>query len=411
MIYKKIFLIVTIAISLLNAEGRCQNSANYYEKNFASASNPEAFNLAWARCEKSLGNDEASISAYERVLLYNPNNIEAIFALVPLYKKIGMDREIKSVFADIDETTLTLAQKKELSSLKGEQSMGIATTISASIDYGYDTNLNYNVFTQNSILPVASRQESSFYTLHLKGGASYNFESDSSYSLQTNLELYKKDNKEGSYFDLSYAKLDMGVGYNTQTLSIYLPIVYSRVNYLDRDLYQQLGVAPKFTMQIDSGLLLNLGVQYTKREYINTTDKGADDTLIDASIGLYRFFGDSFIYAQFDYGTNKADSSIPSTFTEYDFFHIFAGINYKLEEYNANWGVNYLYSRRDYSDNIVSTTDKRLDEFQQINIYIKKALTSNWDIKLEYSYLNNSSNYALIDYDKQISSISLEYRY
>ena len=411
MIYKKIFLIVTIAISLLNAEGRCQNSANYYEKNFASASNPEAFNLAWARCEKSLGNDEASISAYERVLLYNPNNIEAIFALVPLYKKIGMDREIKSVFADIDETTLTLAQKKELSSLKCEQSMGIATTISASIDYGYDTNLNYNVFTQNSILPVASRQESSFYTLHLKGGASYNFESDSSYSLQTNLELYKKDNKEGSYFDLSYAKLDMGVGYNTQTLSIYLPIVYSRVNYLDRDLYQQLGVAPKFTMQIDSGLLLNLGVQYTKREYINTTDKGADDTLIDASIGLYRFFGDSFIYAQFDYGTNKADSSIPSTFTEYDFFHIFAGINYKLEEYNANWGVNYLYSRRDYSDNIVSTTDKRLDEFQQINIYIKKALTSNWDIKLEYSYLNNSSNYALIDYDKQISSISLEYRY
>jgi len=411
MIYKKIFLIVTIAISLLNAEGRCQKSANYYEENFASASNPEAFNLAWARCEKSLGNDEASVSAYERVLLYNPNNIEAIFALVPLYQKIGMDREIKTLFGDIDETKLTPSQKKELSSLKGEQSIGIVTKFSASIDYGYDTNLNYNVFTQNSILPIASRQESSFYALHLKGGASYSFENDSSYSLQSNLELYKKDNKEGSYFDLSYAKLDMGVGYNTQTLSIYLPIVYSRVNYLDRDLYQQLGVAPKVTMQIDSELLLNLGLQYTKREYINTTDKGADDTLIDASIGLYRFFGDSFIYAQFDYGTNKADSSTPSTFTEYDFFHIFAGINYKLEEYNSNWGVNYQYSRRDYSDNIVATTDKRLDEFQQINIYLKRALSSNWDLKLEYSYLNNSSNYALIDYDKQISSISLEYRY
>lgn len=415
MINKKIFLTVTMVMTLISTveanDIKCQKDATYYEKNFVNAKNPESFNLAWARCEKSLGNDELSISAYERVLLYNPNNSEAIFALVPIYKKMGMDRDAKIVLSDIDEKQLSQSQREELSSLKEEQSMGISSTISSSIEYGYDTNLNYNIFTTNSILPVASRLESSFFAVDIKANASYDFNSDSGFSLQSNLTLYKKDNKEGNYFDLTYGKVDLGVGYNSSTLSIYFPIVYQRMKYLDRDLYEQIGTAPKLTMSIDDELLLNLGLQYTKREYINTIDKGANDTMIDASIGVYRFFGDSFIYSQFDYGTNRADASTPSLFTGYDFFHVFAGVNYNIKDYDMNLGTAYQYSRRDYDDTIAPTTDTRLDEFQQVNLYLKKEINSNWDVKIDYTYLNNSSNYTLIDYDKQISSIGLEYKY
>ena len=403
---------MTTLISSLEAyDNKCQRDASYYENNFANASNLELFNLAWARCEKSLGHDDASFSAYERVLLYNPNNNEAIFALIPLYKKMGMDKNTQILLSDVDKQHLTLSQKRELYSLKIKQFMGVTTTFKKSVEYGYDTNLNYNIFTTNSVLPVASTLESRFYAIDIKAHLLYEFSDDSDFSIQSNLELYKKDNKEGSYFDLSYGKLDIGLGYNTSTLSLYIPIVYLRMKYLDRDLYQQIGISPKLTMSIYDELLLNLGLQYTQREYINATDKGANDTMIDASIGVYRFFGDSFIYSQFDYGQNRADASTPSQFTGYKFFHIFAGINYNIKKYDMNLGLDYQYSYRDYDDTIATTTQKRVDEFQQAHLYLKKEIKANWTVKLEYRYLNNNSNYALIDYDKQISSIGLEYKY
>ncbi|MFK5976689.1 MAG: surface lipoprotein assembly modifier [Sulfurovum sp.] len=410
---KSILLIISIIISMVNADDiNCKDSAKYYEDNFATASNPESFNLAWARCEKSLGNDELSVSAYERVLFQNPNNTEAIFALIPLYRKIGMDRDAQTLLLEIDEDKMTQSQRNMLFEIKKNQPIGIDIDIKASMDYGYDTNLNYNIFTTDSILPLASPVGSSFYSVDIEAKSVYRFKNDSGLSLQSNLLLYKKDNKEGNYFDISSAKIDIGLGYNSSTLSLYIPILYQRVNYLDRDLYEQFGTSPKLTMSIDDEVLLNLGLQYIIREYINSVDKSANDTLLNSSIGFYRFFGDSFIYGQFDYGLNRADSSTPSLFTEYKFFNVFAGINYQIKAYDINLGLDYQYSYRDYNDQLSSIdTSKRVDEFQQAHIFIKKELNTNWTLKLDYSYLNNSSNYALIDYDKNLMSVGLEYRY
>ena len=410
MINKYIFFILTISVILSAKDIRCQKDATYYENNFIDAKNPESFNLAWARCEKSLGDDDMAISAYERVLLYNPKNIEAMFALVPLYKKVGMSKDGKTILLDIDKEELTISQKKKLSSLK-EKPLKIVIKLSGNIEYGYDTNLNYNVFTENDILSIASLLESSFYALDIKGSVSYNFESNSKYFIDNNIEVYKKDNKEGSYFDLSYAKLGMGIGYSGETFSAYIPIVYTRANYLNKDLYQQLGLSPKLTIKLDSKLLLDIGVSYITQDYINSEDKNANYNMLSTSMGLYHFFADSFIYSKFDYGINEADSSTHPLFTEYEFINIFAGLNYKIKNYDMDWGINYQYAHRDYNDNLVKSTDKRLDEFQQVNLYLKKEITSNWSVKINYSYLNNSSNYALVDYDKQLSSIGLEYTY
>jgi hypothetical protein len=211
---------------------------------------------------------------------------------------------------------------------------------------------------------------------------------------------------------MTQGQFDVGLGYDTSTFSVYVPVVYNRMGYLDRDLYGQYGVAPRVTMSIGEELLLNLGVKYLKREYIRESDKNSNDTLSSASVGLYKFFGDDFLYGQFDYGKNETDATTPAPFSGYDFVNIFVGGSHELKQYKITLGANYLYSKRKYDDAIATgVTTQREDEYHQVQLSFKRKIDTHWTLMVDATYLDNTSNYALIDYDKTIMSFGFQYTY
>jgi tetratricopeptide (TPR) repeat protein len=414
---KSIFLsrVVTALIALtpvLSAEGLECHDTSYYAQHFATAKNPEAFHLAWARCEKSLGHESEALSAYERVLLYNPNNTEALIAIVPLYRATGMTQEAKRVLEGIDLRQLNPQEQKAIQELKGVGSFDLTTKLEGSIVYGYDTNINYNIFADDKLLTVQKAQESPFYAIDIKGSLAHKFESNDALSLQSHLGIYYKDNRESDYFDMTQGQFDVGLGYDTSTFSVYVPVVYNRMGYLDRDLYGQYGVAPRVTMSIGEELLLNLGVKYLKREYIRESDKNSNDTLSSASVGVYKFFGDDFVYGQIDYGKNETDATAPAPFSGYDFVNLFIGGSHELKQYKITLGANYLYSKRKYDDAIATgVTTQREDEYHQVQLSFKRKIDTHWTLMVDATYLDNTSNYALIDYDKTIMSFGFQYTY
>jgi len=400
-----------VAFSALGWGESCHDT-QYYINNFASAKDPETFNLVWARCEKELGHSEKALSAYERVLLYNPHNTEAITAIVPLYRATGMNEDAKRVLEGIDTASLGEAERKEIEKLRNDSTFEIVSRFDAALEYGYDTNINYNIFAEDTILPESKPQASPFYTIDLAGSFSHSFEGNDALSIQSHIGLYYKDNREGDYFDIAHGKFDIGMGYDTSSFSLYLPLVYERMHYLGRDLYGQYGVAPRITMSVGDEMLLNLGLKYLQRDYINGSDQNADDTLTSASVGVYRFFGDDFLYAQFDYGLNEADATVPASFSGYHFINLFAGASHELKGYHIVLAADYLYSKRFYDDPVsAAATVSREDEYQQLKLSLKRKIDNHWTMKFEYSYLDNSSNYPTIDYDKNIMLFGFQYNY
>ncbi|MEA3491031.1 MAG: surface lipoprotein assembly modifier [Campylobacterota bacterium] len=406
----KIAPLLLIPFSLLSAnETVCRDDASYFQKHFVETKNPESFNLQWAECEEKLGNKEGAMSAYERVLMYNPNNTKATIALAKLYQKNNMEYESKELMHTVDHSRLTPQQRQIVSTLVDKKRSLVSTRFSATLSFGHDDNLNFGIYRE------ASTEEgdigSAFHSFNFSGNYVHELEDTGGYSFQSNLNLYWQDNYSAHYYDTLYGSIDAGLGYSTSNISLYLPIVYRRMNYLDLDLYEQYGIAPSLTSSLGDGLLFNVELKYLERRYIDTLYKNADDTLSSISLGLYKFYGENYIYAQAIYNSFDAKSADPTPFTEYDYLQLFIGASYEIEGL-AIAGITYQYGHRTFgSEVILEENIDREDDFNYINLSLQRELTKELKILANYTYAKNESNYESASYNKQTISIGLQYNY
>jgi len=391
------------------AEKECGADASYFLTHFSTTKDPENFNLRWAACEEKLGNEDAAISAYERVLMVNPDNVKAMTALAGLYGKNHMSYESDALKQSVDNSRLTPRQRQIVAQLlEGEESL-VSTRFSATLNFGYDNNLNFGIFTPESG-KSAGEVESAFHALSLSGNYVNELDAAGGFSFQSNVNFYWQDNYSAHYYDTLYGSIDAGVGYSRSGMLLYFPLVYRQLHNLDADLYEQYGVAPRFTTSLGSGLLMNIDVKYLKRRYFDDFRRDADDTLSNAALGFYKFYGENYIYAQAKYNRFEADSSTPSLFIEYNYTQLFAGFSYGVDNI-AVFGVNYQYGKGDYKDYIPETAMKREDDFNQINVSIERELMSKLKVIAAFTYTDNDSNYASASYNKQTVTVGLQYNY
>ncbi len=406
----KIAPLLLIPFSLFSANGTmCGEDTSYFQKHFVETKNPESFNLQWAECEEKLGNKEGAMSAYERVLMHNPNNAKATIALAKLYQKNNMEYESKELMHSVDRSRLTPQQRQIVSTLLDKKKSLVSTRFSATLNFGYDDNLNFGIYKE------ADTDEgdlgSAFHSFNFSGNYVHELEDAGGYSFQSNLNFYWQDNYSAHYYDTLYGSIDAGLGYSTSNISLYLPIVYRRMNYLDLDLYEQYGIAPRLTSSLGDGLLLNMELKYLERRYIDAIYKNADDTLSSASLGLYQFYGENYIYAQAKYNSFEAKSTNPIPFTEYDYFQLFIGASYEIEGF-AIAGITYQYGHGTYDDEInITENKKREDDFNYINLSLQRELTKELNLVANYNYAKNDSNYESASYNKQTMTVGLQYNY
>jgi len=405
---------VPLALLPLNAaqgeETACTKPVSYFQSHFATAKNPERFNLEWAACEKEAGNEEGAMSAYERVLIYNPNNLEAIGALAKYYSTNHMDYASRELQETIDNSRLTPQQRQIVTTLlEGEPSL-VTTRVSASLSVGYDSNLNFGIptpLTNN----LSEELDSAFHTFSFQGNYVNELEESGGFSFQSNLNLYWQSNYSAHYYDTLYGEIDAGVGYTASNMLLYLPLVYRRMHYLEKDLYEQFGIAPRLTASFGKGLLLNIDLKYLERHYIEERYRDADDRLTNIAAGLYQFYGENYLYAQLKFNRFDARHATSLPFTEYDYFQLFVGGSYEIEDF-AIAGIDYQYGHGSYDD-AVSDTDPTLrkDDFSQVHLSLQRDLTENLKVIAHYTYAHNSSNEATSSYDKQTASVGLQYHY
>ena len=414
MIKTTLFLLVA-PITLL--AGVAEMQTFYDQKNYdqviteAQKSTSEYGNaklhLLWARSAETLGKEEMAMSAYERVLLINPDNTEVRVHLAMLYAHSDRDQLADEMSKSTENYQLTPAQRMSLDTLETDDLDDFKA--SASIAMGYDSNINVSPDDLN--LPEFGEKIDTLFT-QFQANLSYIHDLDEKggWYLRSDADLFYQNNNDANYYNLFAGSANIGVGYSTDLYDVLIPVSYGRMNYLDRDLLESVSVDPRINFPLSKSIIGNINARYTQRSYIHKADKDRDDSVAGIGLGLYWLFEKNFAYISTNYDNYSAEHSNSLLFTDKETTRVSMGINYNVEDWFIA-RLDYRYRYASYDDVIEFILDKRHDDYNQVEIEISRMFTDTLEASLLYRYTDNSSNYDLAEYDKDITMFGFQYNF
>lgn len=376
-----------------------------YEKSLAELQNSKdqygdaKLHLLWGKAALELGHKEEAMSAYERVLILDPDNQEAKSSLYALYKSTNRDLLAKALQG-------------------GEQKSKSTTSLQATLSGGYDTNINYSA--TGSMLDEyygfnTSYDEHAtlFSRLSADGGYSYDFGSDGGYYVRADLNLYYQNNADAHYYDMLIVGGDVALGYAGDNYSFYLPVNYSKVEYLDTDMFSIASIQPHLRYNISKELIAEANLKYLIRKYNSLYEK-MDDSSLGMGAKLYYLLERDAAYFSFEYEDFTADNELNIPYIDKTFLTLNLGYIHTFSE-SLNAKLDYRFRGAEYEDPYDTTslfsTKKRSDKYNQAEVTLTYAFDKNVHLFASQRYVKNSSNYVPARYTKNISMFGLDIRY
>lgn len=408
-------LLLTAQITLY--AGMTEVQTLYDQKNYESAiieaeqstkefGNPK-LHLLWAKSAEALGKDEMAMSAYERVLMMDPDNTEVRVHLASLYAYLDRDELATKMSKSTENYQLTPSQRMSLDTLKKADLETIKA--SASLSIGYDSNVN--VSSNDLTIPNNEEALSSLFT-QFRGNLSYTHELEEKggWYLRSDADIFYQNNADASYYNLFAGSVDLGVGYRDDNYDLFLPVKYGRVNYLDRDFMETIGIEPRANIVFSKSLIGNMNARYTERSYLDIADKNRDDTVFGYGAGLYWLFDKNFAYLKGNYDDYDAKHLDHLRFTDKETLSINIGVNYDINDWFVT-RLDYRYRYTLYRDFIDDGSKQREDDYGQYEFKFSKMVSDTMEGSLLYRYSNNRSNYDLAEYDKDVVMFGFQYNY
>lgn len=415
-------LISLITLTVL-ANASYEKAQEYYEaKNYKEAieeakgstseySNPK-LHLLWAKSAEALGNSEEAMSAYERAAMLDETNSESRLALHKIYKQSNRENLAKEMSSELENYQLTPAQRSSLDLVSGTDIHSIKSQ--ATLALGHDSNINISA-KENDLYTSIVGEKSTLFA-RVNGSVSYvnELEDKAGWYLRGDLKAYYQNNFDASYYNMFVGTGEAGVGYAGSNYSVYLPVGYDRINYLESDLLGQLRIAPRVNVSLNKNFLMSADLKYAIRTYQDAKYKGMNDTGIGAGAGLYYLFDKNFAYLKLKYEDYTASETIKFNFVDKNFMTLSIGANYNVKDWFVA-RVDYRYRSAEYSDTITPTSmlsaEKRADQYNQLELKLSHYLAKNYELFVSDKYIKNSSNYIPAEYTKNIFMFGISANY
>ncbi len=352
--------------------------------------------------------DEMAMSAYERVLMIDPDDTEVRVHLAMLYAELERDELADEMSKSTENYQLSPAQRTSLESIRGEEDLQ-KVRASAEIGIGYDSNIN--VSPGDLDLPTSEDEISTMF-VQLKGAVSYTHDlsEEGGWYARGDGNLFYQNNIDADFYNLFAFSVGAGMGYHRDSYDVYLPVTYSRVHFLDRDLLQSVSIDPRINFALSQAFILNANARYTQRSYIEEIDERRNDTVVGGGLGLYWLFARDFAYFKVNLDSYSAEFSDSLLFTNKDTMTASFGVNYHV----LDWFItrfDYRYRSAEYDDAADADSDERSDDYHQAEFKVSRMFLDSLEGSLLYRYVRNDSNYALAEYDKSIFMLGLQYNY
>jgi len=402
-----IFALEMDSLNQLYKDGKYQEVIEESAQNYENYNNP-TLHLLWAKSAQSLGDDIAAMSAYERVLLLEPSNRDAQISLVHLYKKLNRESLSDELRASLINQELSPSQRAAI---------GVAyddfvhkLNLSAKLSLGIDTNIGAN----SDLEITTDKFDEITQTLFTRSSAQISYVSyfDSAHWFwQADAHLQAQNNFDADYYNLYDGLGGLGLGFKSDLFSLYIPVIYGRMYYLEHDFLEQYGTHPYLNFILSKDLILNLNFKYLQRRFIDPADKLQNDDVLGSSAGLFWYFNQGFLYAKGGYEAYDAQEEIALTFTDKQKMNFDIGISSRLNAYIFRADYHFAYSSFDDTFESNNIKEERNDTYNRIDLKAGFMFYKHWSLSLEYSYTNNDSNYKYTSYDKNIIMSTLQYSY
>jgi len=403
---KIIFTLFTITLTLNASYIQIQNYAklNQHNKVLKEAKysledyqNPN-LHLLWAKSAEFLGKYTESMSAYERVLILEPNNVEAKTALDRIYKNSG---------------------KKGLSADNSEDKKTNKLRAKASLNFGHDSNVNVNASGDDldgyyGIELGLKKISSDFARVTANISYLYTFEEHDNWFIQSTLDLYYQNNFSAHLYDLTIPTIEIALGYIKDDYLFYFPVSYNNINYLDQDLLNIFSFTPRVRISLQKNILWDTAAIYTKRSYINAIDLRKDATTYGFQTGLYWNTLSTQFQVNAKYESRSADNISNDRYVDANFFTFKGKAKYYFSS-SLIAEANYLFRYSDYSDNIgteaTPSSISRDDYINEINVKFSYLLNKNTELYIQDTYTRSLSTYIPSEYNKNIFLFGAQVRY
>ena len=369
----------------------------------------EHTDLLIGECYEKESNTNLAQAAYERAILEDDDNTQARLKLAALYNAMQMKAQADAILLNVNETQLSPEQRTSLALLRATEAESI-TDFRARIglDLGYDSNINVSPLSDDLATNVVDAATETLFS-RLRADVSYlhDLNTAGGWFLRTDANLYYQNNASAHYYDAAYARIYAGGGYRGENFSLYVPLFYNRLNYLDRDLLQETGVLPDLDIQLTNTLILNFNAMYSARRYIQSSDTLRDDDILSAGSGLFWLEGKDIAYIKIRYENYTAINGNAVAFTDKVMYYGMLGGLYSMQNI-VDLRLNYQYRYGDFKEVIAG---KREDSNHEVRIAFERDILKQLRLRAQYRYVTNISNYDLAEYDKNEMMLGIMYNY
>ena len=358
-------------------------------------------------CYEEKGNTNLAQAAFERALIDDKNNAQAHLKLAKHYEQMGMKKQANAVLLKLNKTQLTPAQRTSLMTLKQAQEDLSDFKARASLDLGYDSNINISPLTDN--LPTTLDPQTSTLFSRIRADGSYmnDLNARGGWYLRSDANLYYQNNASAHTYDVLYGRILLGGGYYGNGYSLYVPLFYNRLNYLDRDLLQESGIRPNFNLELSNNFILNLSASYSQRRYVHSQDTLRNDDIARAETALIWLEGTNMVYIRGRYENYKAIHDKPIAFTNKALYYAQIG---GLYSFNTLFDLRANYQYR-YGSFLPYESISRKDYNHDTTLRLEKEIFTHFRLSAQYRYVSNSSNFWLAEYTKNETMLGLIYNY
>lgn len=376
-------------------------------------SNPK-LHIVWGESEEALGDEKQAMSAYERVVILDANSVEARMKLVKIYNKTHRTYLAKKMKKELQNYHLTPEQRSSLALMKGESVNLIKAKVIVTI--GHDSNINVSAKADelnNFYNTTTFKGENATLFSRLNGSLSYMNElgEKGGWYVRSDLRLYSQDNFDATHYNMFMGGLVGGIGYNGNDYTLYVPLSYERIHYLESDMLGQIALTPQFNMHLSENLIIQMDIKYASRTYLQDKYKSMNDSSYSASAGCYYLFDKNFLYAKLRYKDFSATKNRYFSYIDRTQIGIATGVNYNLGNIMIA-KVDYNYRKSNYNDllNPLVTT-KRADDYNQVTLKLSHYFKKSYGVFISEKYMKNSSNYLPANYTKNIAMFGMSVNY
>lgn len=230
------------------------------------------------------------------------------------------------------------------------------------------------------------------------------------WSVRTSYSLYATNQHQLESHEVISNTLGISPSYDVEDGSIALSLTYNNT-LVENSLYlDSITLAPSWSHILGADRMMTVSARLQKREFHNdpfSIEEDRDSVDYGLGAGYYRFFTNGG-FLSFKYEINKENSD---------------GANWDYLGNRASVNVLYPMGERlklqaftealiqDFSNTNTFFAVKREDKVFTASALVAWSVSENADLMVQYTHVRDDSNIAIYDYDRDIFSAGIDYRF